>query len=312
MVMFSRETTIIMALDYNIYMEVAVIPLDIALYVYLWLRYTNMTRINVAFRRFAFVVMIADIFDVATAIVTSAHASVTNSVHYFFNITDSILTSLAAFAFIYYIYAYSDMGEVSKTKRNVMNFTLLSINLLLLLSNPITGLVFTYDSHGNYIHEALFIPVAYGFPILYFFIGCLYMLRHTENYRKAQIRAMGISSIVAGSMFLIQMLYFDDMLITLFIASLGVLVIFLSLETPDYVRLLEARAELNEERERETALKVKEKLSNEMMLAFSKAVDAKDHYTNGHSQRVAIYAAEIAKRMGKGKDICPRPSSRYR
>lgn len=127
------------------------------------------------------------------------------------------------------------------------------------------------------------------------------MLRHTENYRKAQIRAMGISSIVAGSMFLIQMLYFDDMLITLFIASLGVLVIFLSLETPDYVRLLEARAELNEARERETALKVKEKLSNEMMLAFSKAVDAKDHYTNGHSQRVAIYAAEIAKRMGKDK-----------
>ena len=127
------------------------------------------------------------------------------------------------------------------------------------------------------------------------------MFTHTEKYRKAQIRSMAIASIVAGAMFLIQMLYFDDMLITLFIASLGVLVIFLSLETPDYVRLLEARAELNEARERETALKVKEKLSNEMMLAFSKAVDAKDHYTNGHSQRVAIYAAEIAKRMGKSK-----------
>jgi putative nucleotidyltransferase with HDIG domain len=193
------------------------------------------------------------------------------------------------------------MREVSKVRRNITNFSLLGINLLLLLTNPLTGWVFTYDSRGNYIHETLFVPVAYGFPILYFFIGCLYMLRHTENYRKAQIRAMGISSIVAGSMFLIQMLYFDDMLITLFIASLGVLVIFLSLETPDYVRLLEARAELNEARERETALKVKEKLSNEMMLAFSKAVDAKDHYTNGHSQRVAIYAAEIAKRMGKSK-----------
>ena len=65
MVKNSREIKFVMVLDYNIYMEVAVIPLDIALYVYLWLRYTNMTRINVAFRRFAFVVMIADIFDVA-------------------------------------------------------------------------------------------------------------------------------------------------------------------------------------------------------------------------------------------------------
>ena len=42
-----------------------------------------------------------------------------------------------------------------------------------------------------------------------------------------------------------------------------------------------------------------ERLSREMMLALSKAVDAKDHYTNGHSLRVAAYAAEIARRMGK-------------
>ncbi len=41
------------------------------------------------------------------------------------------------------------------------------------------------------------------------------------------------------------------------------------------------------------------RLTREMMLALSKAVDAKDHYTNGHSQRVAAYSAEIARRMGK-------------
>ncbi|MCR5209444.1 MAG: hypothetical protein K6C99_04485 [Lachnospiraceae bacterium] len=63
-------------LDYNIYMEVAVIPLDIVLYAYLWLKYNNMTRVNVAFRRFAFIVMIADVFDVATAIVTGAHGEI--------------------------------------------------------------------------------------------------------------------------------------------------------------------------------------------------------------------------------------------
>ena len=38
------------------------------------------------------------------------------------------------------------------------------------------------------------------------------------------------------------------------------------------------------------------------MLAFSKAVDAKDHYTNGHSQRVAQYAKELGRRMGKSKE----------
>lgn len=42
-----------------------------------------------------------------------------------------------------------------------------------------------------------------------------------------------------------------------------------------------------------------ERLNKEMMLALSHAVDAKDHYTNGHSERVAAYSAEIARRMGK-------------
>lgn len=42
-----------------------------------------------------------------------------------------------------------------------------------------------------------------------------------------------------------------------------------------------------------------ERLTREMMLALSKTVDAKDHYTNGHSQRVAAYSREIARRMGK-------------
>ncbi len=286
-------------MDYNIFLEVAVIPVDIIIYTYLVLRYTNMTKVNVAFRRFTLVVMIATIFDVLTAIVTSAHALVPNPVHYFFNITDSILATLSAFAFVYYVYAYSDMGHESKLKRRIMNYTLLSANLLLLLTNPFTGWIFTYDSNGNYIHEILFVPVAYGFPLAFFVIGSLYMFRHRERYRKNQLRVMILAIIAAAILFAAQMLFFDDVLITLFMASIGVLVIFISLETPDYLALLKTKAELTEAREREAAALAKENLSRQVLLAFSKAVDAKDHYTNGHSERVAKYAKEIARRMGK-------------
>lgn len=40
-------------------------------------------------------------------------------------------------------------------------------------------------------------------------------------------------------------------------------------------------------------------LTREITEALSKTVDAKDHYTKGHSARVAKYSAEIARRMGK-------------
>ncbi len=44
------------------------------------------------------------------------------------------------------------------------------------------------------------------------------------------------------------------------------------------------------------------RLSREMMLALSKTVDTKDHYTDGHSRRVAAMSAEIARRLGKSAD----------
>ena len=40
-------------------------------------------------------------------------------------------------------------------------------------------------------------------------------------------------------------------------------------------------------------------LTREIMQALSSTVDAKDHYTRGHSARVAKYAQEIARRLGK-------------
>lgn len=44
-----------------------------------------------------------------------------------------------------------------------------------------------------------------------------------------------------------------------------------------------------------------EKLTAEVMFALSQAVDAKDHYTKGHSERVAAYSVMLAKEMGMSK-----------
>ena len=290
-----------MTLDYNIYLELAVIPLDIMLCAFLVARYTNRTKVNVAFKRFAFAVMTADIVDVATAIVTSAHDRVPNALHYFFNIADSMCAALSGFLFIYYVYAYVKMEDSHYRVRNIINFCLLGADYLLLLTNPLTHWVFEYDEQGNYIHNFLFTTVAYGFPIVLFMIGSIYMLRHWSNYKKSQVITLIISIATIGIMSCLQMVFFDNYLITFFLASLGVLFICLSLETPEYERLIETMSQLHESQAREAAAQAKARLSHEVMLALSKAVDAKDHYTNGHSERVAIYSREIARRMGKNE-----------
>ncbi len=67
----------------------------------------------------------------------------------------------------------------------------------------------------------------------------------------------------------------------------------------DNTDLYQKQSGLQQEVGRQTARA--DRLSLEMMIALSKTVDAKDHYTNGHSGRVADYAAEIARRMGKSE-----------
>lgn len=44
-------------------------------------------------------------------------------------------------------------------------------------------------------------------------------------------------------------------------------------------------------------------LTAQVMLALSGTIDAKDHYTNGHSIRVAEYSRELARRMGKSEQF---------
>jgi response regulator RpfG family c-di-GMP phosphodiesterase/signal transduction histidine kinase/HPt (histidine-containing phosphotransfer) domain-containing protein len=70
--------------------------------------------------------------------------------------------------------------------------------------------------------------------------------------------------------------------------------------TKRIVDLRRYQQSIEEEVERQTSRS--RRLTRDMMLALSKTVDTKDHYTDGHSRRVAAICAEIGRRMGKSDD----------
>ena len=98
-----------------------------------------MTPVNIAFKRFAFLVMLADFMDVMTSIVVSSTGIYSVPVRYIFNTLDCALTTLSAYAFIYYIYAYSNIKKASMIRRKWIIRVLLFIYFAILLTNPITG-----------------------------------------------------------------------------------------------------------------------------------------------------------------------------
>ena len=67
------------------------------------------------------------------------------------------------------------------------------------------------------------------------------------------------------------------------------------------IQLSRLQADLQNEVKRQ--IERSERLSKEMMITLSTAIDAKDRFARGHSTHVATYAAEIARRMGRsGKE----------
>lgn len=55
-------------------------------------------------------------------------------------------------------------------------------------------------------------------------------------------------------------------------------------------------------KETERSKQAMEQLSETAMRTLARTIDAKDRYTNGHSRRVAGYAMELARRMGKSEE----------
>ena len=66
------------------------------------------------------------------------------------------------------------------------------------------------------------------------------------------------------------------------------------------VDLIELQRDLHREVARKTAQL--ESLSQHVVHTLAKTIDAKDAYTNGHSERVAYYSREIARRYGYDED----------
>ncbi|MBR5789024.1 MAG: HD domain-containing protein [Lachnospiraceae bacterium] len=68
------------------------------------------------------------------------------------------------------------------------------------------------------------------------------------------------------------------------------------------VFLAYALNKLNIQEKEQENLQRMQQINMNVTRSLAATIDAKDHYTSGHSQRVADYAVEIAKRMGKSEE----------
>lgn len=285
---------------YNLDFEVAAIVFLIIINTFVRLKYAAENEVNKEFRKLALYVLIACMLDVTTAITISYGSYIPPVINLLFSTVYFGMNIAVGFQFMQYVSAWAYQSE--PRKGFFFNKIVYGLCFFVLIVNLFTGIVFSFNNEGNYIHGILYYFV-YAFPFYYIIFSLGISLFHFKQFTMEQR-----ISIIAFSFFnfvgpFMQMIFFPDTLLSLFTPSIGLLICMFTLETPDYHLLMKTMGELDdlrqnlqEEVKRQTERS--NRLSIQALKTLAETIDAKDKYTNGHSLRVAEYARELVRRSG--------------
>ncbi len=300
-----------MNLVYNIDFEIVGAIYVLVVYIALRIYYSNQSEVNKKFKLVVECVLAAEIMDIVTAVTISYGSVIPPILNVLVNTVYFVLTFSLGYCFLRYVESYVNQS-VSRSRSIRINKIVYLALLVLLILNMFAGFLFSFNEKGEYIHGSLYLFV-YVVPFYYVVFATIVLIRNQKFFKVKQKISIGAYIIMCLVGPVMQMLFFPDVLLSMFTPSIAILIILFSMETPDYQLLMKTLAELDDLR-KNLQIEVKkqtrsaeerrekvERLSEQMILTLAKTIDAKDKYTNGHSERVAVYSREIAKRMGMSK-----------
>lgn len=297
-----------MDLIYNIDYEIVGALFVLVVYAASSIYYSNQSEVNKKYKLVVKCILAAEIMDIVTAITISYGSVVPPKLNIFVNTVYFALAFSLGYSFLRYVESYVNQN-INRIRSIHVNKIVYLLLLGLLVLNMFTGFLFSFDEMGEYIHGSLYLFV-YIVPFYYVLFSTVVLIKNQKFFKTKQKISIGVYIFMCFLGPVMQMLWFPDVLLSVFTPSIAVLVILFSMETPDYQLLMKTLAELDDLR-KNLQIEVKkqtkkaedrrekvERLSEQVILTLAKTIDAKDKYTNGHSERVAAYSREIARRMG--------------
>ena len=294
-------------MSYNISYTLAGIIIGLVLLLIVIINYSRTNVVSNRFRYFLESALVMYGLDVLT-VFTNDHAS---ELPYWFNIALNNLFffsgAVVALLFLYYVVSFALKSYKPKTRQilYIVNLSVLGVYTITLILNHFFPFYFYFDVDYKYSHGPAYLfvnllAVLYTIESIVFFI----MNRKSLNVKQI-IHTTAFFAMFFGS-FAVQLFVLPNVLLTDFGTALGSLIVFFSLETPDYVQLMATLKELNDLKaslenqvqERTKELDIQKdsykQLTIETLSSLARLIDAKDHYTVGHSFRVAAYAKGLS------------------
>lgn len=232
---------------YNIHYEVSAAVFMFCLVLYVRLQYSLKEDRNKSFYRLMVCTLFCNIMDVFTAITISYADIVPKTFNVIINTIFFISTGTLGYIFL----RYSIFCCVEDIKNNIVNKIAKIIYVIycfFLISNIYTGVIFSFST-GEYVHGKLYYSV-YVFMYTFFLIASIYMIRYSLRLSWEKRISIYMFLLFSASGFILQLLFYPNVLINIFGVSVASVIILFSLENQEYQQLIKALEELQEMNEK--------------------------------------------------------------
>lgn len=278
--------------------------MDLILLVFVLGTYNDDEETNYRFKIFATLVTIGTVLNVVTAIVTGMGNLVPIGFRLFFNTFDCLMGACAGMAYYLYMVVFAGVYSYKKVLYYASYF-INTVYLLFIILNLFTGIIFSYAPDGTFVHGPIFSLIYYIVPLLFVVAGVMVTFVKRKFFTSTQRGFLGIGLIAVLILFYINMNSSFDILMFYYIGSMGMFMVFLTLETPDYIRLLQILKELDKARDDEKKALEKVKASDEAKSRFlshlSHEIKTPLNAILGYSQEIIDSATDpvISENAGK-------------
>ncbi len=155
-------------------------------------------------------------------------------------------------AFLFGLYVCSYASKVpKKTVFWSISITCFIIDVMLFIVNIFFPFIMGVTAEGVYYHGSYYIHVGFFVPAFFLFISLIMYFSCMKRMNKRRNIAIQMTFLVVIAGGVVQGISDGDILVCLPLASVGMYIIYFSMESPDYQRLLLTLEELKLSREKE-------------------------------------------------------------
>ena len=156
---------------------------------------------------------------------------------------DSVMCVMASRIFAVYLMEYVDTEGRMKNVSLIGNILFYTYLFLMVLNLPLKFILW-YTPDGIYMHGRFFVPIVFATPVYYLTSGILMLIFRMKALGPREKVALSIASFVTLFGTVIQAATNGVILLSLPFGSIGIFVLYFSIETSDYHQLIKSNASL--------------------------------------------------------------------